>query len=142
MTNPNIQNDFSYYRRTLSRKRMASEVRYCIFLHPWGTHVINFILICFLWNFRMRGKTIKPKWPLKWPIGCLYFMLILLLYWNLWVMLHQNLCRRYFLHKYYFFSFLWLAINFLLHLEQKFTNWKYYQYVEYTLHIMPCYGWK
>lgn len=25
MTNPNIQNDFSYYRRTLSRKRMASE---------------------------------------------------------------------------------------------------------------------
>lgn len=24
MTNPNIQNDFSYYRRTLSRKRMAS----------------------------------------------------------------------------------------------------------------------
>lgn len=26
MTNPNIQNDFSYYRRTLSRKRIASEV--------------------------------------------------------------------------------------------------------------------
>lgn len=25
MTNPSIQNDFSYYRRTLSRKRMASE---------------------------------------------------------------------------------------------------------------------
>jgi len=25
MTNPNVQNDFSYYRRTLSRKRMACE---------------------------------------------------------------------------------------------------------------------
>lgn len=27
MTNPAIQNDFSYYRRTLSRRKMANEVQ-------------------------------------------------------------------------------------------------------------------
>ena len=31
MTNPAIQNDFSYYRRTLSRRKMANAVRYLYF---------------------------------------------------------------------------------------------------------------
>ena len=60
MTNPAIQNDFSYYRRTLSRRKMANEVRLGLEI-KLGYRLLKTFFGDPVW----KNEVIRHKMPMK-----------------------------------------------------------------------------
>ena len=61
MTNPAVQNDFSYYRRTLSRMRMAGGVS----IHVAGNISPQYFMIVLLWLKHNYGIVLRFTMPLQ-----------------------------------------------------------------------------